>query len=72
MAQLYRYIDVPGSADDVYPRSCRLIQDQLHFDIAGLDPIGFSRQTYPYRQNQFDWIEKVPVWRVHQTWAHSN
>ena len=45
--------------------------NQLHYLVVGLNPIGFSRQTYRYRRDFFDWIEKVPVWRVHQTWDHS-
>jgi hypothetical protein len=69
MAQLYRFLEVLKSADDVYLRSCRLIEDQLHFNIVGLSPVGFSRQTYRYRRDQFDWIEKVPVWRIQRTWA---
>ncbi len=71
MAQLYRYLAVLGSPDDVLLRSCRLIQDQLHFNIVGLAPVGFSRQTYRYHTNSFDWVEKVPIWRIHSTWAES-
>jgi len=70
MSQLYRYIAVLGKADDVYMRSCRMIQDQLHSYVVDFDPIGFSRQTYRYRQDSFDWIEKVPVWRIHKTWSY--
>ena len=72
MAQLYRYLEVLGSPDDVLLRSCRLIQGQLHFNIVGLAPVGFSRQTYRYHINSFDWIEKVPVWRIHTAWARSH
>lgn len=57
--------------DDVLLRSCRLIQDQLHFNIVALAPVGFSRSTYRYHLDSFDWIEKVSVWRIHTTWAHS-
>jgi hypothetical protein len=69
MAQLYRYIAKLGRTDDVYMRSCRIIKDQLHYYCVGINPVGFSQSTYRYRQDSFDWIEKVPTWRLHQTWA---
>ncbi len=72
MAQLYRYIEVLGKPDDVLIRSCRLIQNQLHFTVVGLSPLGFSRQTYRFRRDQFDWIEKIPVWRIQKTWSYSS
>ena len=37
-----------------------------------LDPIAFSRQTYRCRRDQFDWIDKVPVWRIRKTWDRSH
>ena len=69
MSQLYRYIEVLGRPDDIYLRSCRLIKDQLHYYVVGFSPIGYSRAIYEYRRDGFDWIEKVPAWRIDRTWS---
>jgi len=70
MAQLYRFLEVLGKPDDVYLRSCRLIPDQLHLYIVGLSPVGFTRSTFQYRRDSFDWIEMVPAWRIERTWSY--
>jgi hypothetical protein len=70
MAQLYRFLEVLGKPDDVYLSSCRLINDQLHFYIVGLNPVGFTRSTYRYQRESFDWTERVPAWRIERTWSY--
>jgi len=71
MAQLYRFIAVLGKPDDVFLRSCRMIREQLHAYVTELSPVGFTRSTYRYRRDSFDWIEQVPAWRIERAWAYA-
>lgn len=70
MAHLYWQIDTKGSPQPVIMGTTRIINDQNHLFVVVSSPVLFTRSTYRFRRQSFDWIEKIPVLRIHSSWTY--
>ena len=70
MAHLYWQINTKGSPRMVIMGSTRIILDQNHLFVAVTSPVTFTRSTYRFRKQSFDWIEKVPLLRIQSSWTY--